>query len=707
MIRLPVRLNTLSVKLVTATALFMLLLLVTVASAVGLGLRQLQTDAVELSAGALSHQGEAHLAEMVTLEATRSDDMFNRAADLTRTAAEFLSIAHARGLHTEDAPDLQLHPGQDLRFDANPNRITDLVIPTYTPLDAAQHSRLRESALLDTILPALYAQFPGAVAIYYQEASMAFRYYPAIGIADYLTGTPGLAPDRRHYMSEQAPAGPINNPSRATVWDAPYVDNAGQGLMVTVNTPVYFGDDYAGIVSMDISLAALVDRLQAMQPTAHSFAFLVDGRSALVAASPAAIGALVGGESKQETQLDAILGVSVADNADLAPVLPSMERGESGDADLVLGGQAMRLSYAPLPTLGWTLAVAAPAAELTASARAVADQTETNAARILRTSIALIALFFLTALAAVFLTNRALTRPVTDLMRGAEAVASGDLDITLTHTSRDELGRLALSFNHMTGALRASRQSLEAQNQALRMEMSERAQAEHALRTVEERNRLALERNVDERTRELTTLLHLSHRLATTFDLDSLLAVVLDALADVIQHNAVAIFLLDEDDLVLAKYSGPATPDQLVERWPTTAARHIHPVLYERKPLIINDVRAETEDAIRYSAFVGSRVGATPDYVGAWMAVPLVIKDEVIGMLSFDAAMPNTFNPRDADLALAFANQPPSPSKMLACTADPNMPLSSKKGSAWRANCTIRCRRRSTASPSAQGQRAH
>ncbi len=657
MIHVPNRFNRLSLKLVTATAFFMLLLLVTVATAVDLGLRQLQIDTVQLSADALSTQGKAYLQELVNLQAARSDDTFSRAVDLTRTAAAFLAAAHARGLRAEDTLDLQLHPGQDLRFDANPNRITDLVLPVYTPIDAAQRGRLLESALLDTLFPALYDQFPGAVAMYYQEASMAFRYYPAMGIADNLSGTPGLDPVNRNYMTEQAPAAPVNNPDRATVWTSPYVDNAGQGLMVTVNTPVYFGTDYAGIMSMDISLAALVDRLATMEPTSHSFAFLVDGQNALVAASPAGIGALVGSEPAEETQLDAILGVSLVDNPYLAPVLPSMMSGQIGDADFTFGGRAFRLSYAPLPTLGWTLAVAAPVDELTAPVQVVAAQMAKNAVRILRTLIGLIALFFLVALAAVFLTNRVLIRPVTSLMQGAEAIAAGDLDVTLPQTSGDELGRLALSFNHMTGALRESRKSLEAQNSALRLEMSERTAAEQALRTVEERNRHILERRVEERTRELTTLLQLSHRLTATFDIDSLLDVVLDALVDIIEHSAVAIFLLDGDDLVLSKYRGPATPEQLVPTWPVAEARHTHAVIYQKRPLIIDDVRAENEDAARYRAFVDSRVGATPDYVGTWMAVPLATKDEVIGILSFDAAAPGAYSQREADLALAFANQ--------------------------------------------------
>ena len=130
------RFDKLSAKLVLAVAVFMLLLLVTVISAVDLGLNRLQTDATQLSAGVLTQQGRVDLQERANLEAALNNDHFARAAALTRIAADYLAAAAAHGDQTTwDAGQFQTYPQGGLLFDANPQRVTDVVVPPYTPLD--------------------------------------------------------------------------------------------------------------------------------------------------------------------------------------------------------------------------------------------------------------------------------------------------------------------------------------------------------------------------------------------------------------------------------------------------------------------------------------------------------------------------------------------------------------------------------------------
>jgi two-component system NtrC family sensor kinase len=65
-------------------------------------------------------------------------------------------------------------------------------------------------------------------------------------------------------------------------------------------------------------------------------------------------------------------------------------------------------------------------------------------------------------------------RPVRELERGAERVASGDLDAVIRADSHDELGDLAHAFNLMTGDLRRSRQELTAWSQQLEDKVAEK-----------------------------------------------------------------------------------------------------------------------------------------------------------------------------------------------------------------------------------------
>ncbi len=82
-----------------------------------------------------------------------------------------------------------------------------------------------------------------------------------------------------------------------------------------------------------------------------------------------------------------------------------------------------------------------------------------------------------------FLFARGMLRPVRDLVQGTREIGSGNLDYRIKIKSRDEIGNLADAFNKMARDLKkttASRNQLAA-------EISERRQAERALRESEEK----------------------------------------------------------------------------------------------------------------------------------------------------------------------------------------------------------------------------
>jgi two-component system sensor histidine kinase AtoS len=80
-----------------------------------------------------------------------------------------------------------------------------------------------------------------------------------------------------------------------------------------------------------------------------------------------------------------------------------------------------------------------------------------------RRELALVAaaVLVLGALAAA-LTARRIARPVRQLADGAAAIARGELDQKIEPATSDEIGRLALAFNHMAEQLAAERRALEA-----------------------------------------------------------------------------------------------------------------------------------------------------------------------------------------------------------------------------------------------------
>ena len=76
----------------------------------------------------------------------------------------------------------------------------------------------------------------------------------------------------------------------------------------------------------------------------------------------------------------------------------------------------------------------------------------------------------------VFLQWR-VVRPVSDLLRGTERVAQGDLAYEIPVRAEDEIGSLTISFNEMTGALQKAKLELDSLVETLEEQVEERTKA--------------------------------------------------------------------------------------------------------------------------------------------------------------------------------------------------------------------------------------
>jgi PAS domain S-box-containing protein len=167
-----------------------------------------------------------------------------------------------------------------------------------------------------------------------------------------------------------------------------------------------------------------------------------------------------------------------------------------------------------------------------------------------------------------------------------------------------------------------------------------------------------LERRVAERTRELSTLLHISQTVASTLELQPLLNVILDQLIAVTQCSGASIILLDDDELEIVEAKGVVGGEPVRHlRFPVQAFGPFWQKLAAHKPLIIPDVRADVPEANLFRVATGSLLATTLAYVRCWMGIPLILRDEVIGVLSITSAEPGAFSQAQAELTLTIANQ--------------------------------------------------
>lgn len=167
-----------------------------------------------------------------------------------------------------------------------------------------------------------------------------------------------------------------------------------------------------------------------------------------------------------------------------------------------------------------------------------------------------------------------------------------------------------------------------------------------------------------EQTEQLTALLGVSQSITSTIELEPLLQVILDQIAPLVDSDRSAFMVLDDGDLVMRAISiAPGTPnaDQysrlLGVRYPTTGTQYIE-TMRSRQPMIVTDVLADEPGSVAYRQFIGEDVIAN-ELLGmrAWMGIPLVLQDRVIGMLALSNSQPGYFGEAHAQLASAIANQ--------------------------------------------------
>jgi len=225
-----------------------------------------------------------------------------------------------------------------------------------------------------------------------------------------------------------------------TEWTEPYYgDNGANTLMATCSTPFYeiAGGTrrLKGIVASDVSLDWLTEMVASIKVLKTGYAFLLSRN-----------GTIVTHPSKEMIMNETIFSLAEARNDQgLRALGRKMIRGGSDFIPYTdINGRKSWLYYAPIPSVGWTLAVVFPEAELLAQVKKL---SLTDAAMGL-TGILLL------AIAVVFIA-RSITTPLQALAGATTAIARGDFEVELPAVrSNDEVGTLTKAFQVMKSSLK-------------------------------------------------------------------------------------------------------------------------------------------------------------------------------------------------------------------------------------------------------------
>ncbi|MDQ1485805.1 MAG: hypothetical protein QOJ62_1498 [Actinomycetota bacterium] len=233
-----------------------------------------------------------------------------------------------------------------------------------------------------------------------------------------------------------------------------------------------------------------------------------------------------------------------------------------------------------------------------------------------RLTAILIGVMLITVLAGLFigrLLARLISRPVVELSEAAGRVASGDLAIAIPVRSKDEVGRLAGAFNHMTSELQTYIGQLE-------------------------RSRDELRQNLD----------RLGATLTHTHDLGGILAVVLDTAIGSVQATGGTIMFLDADaNLTVKVRRGPAA-----DAMPLAAKIPLGTGITGKVASTGEPVRGVVGDG------PGLRRAASEPAATTVIAVPLRQSGRIVGVLNlYDKEGDRPFSAHDLETILTFASQ--------------------------------------------------
>jgi GAF domain-containing protein/nitrogen-specific signal transduction histidine kinase len=151
-----------------------------------------------------------------------------------------------------------------------------------------------------------------------------------------------------------------------------------------------------------------------------------------------------------------------------------------------------------------------------------------------------------------------------------------------------------------------------------------------------------------ERRHLADTLREVAEALSATLNLKEVLEIILDRLGQVVGYDSATIQLLTENYMEIIAARGHENPERVLGlTFPLDEDHPNQEVILSRRPYIVADV------SDRYEVF---RMAAHRR-IRSWMGIPLLFRDQSVGMITLDKLTSNFYDENAGRLALIFANQ--------------------------------------------------
>lgn len=214
--------------------------------------------------------------------------------------------------------------------------------------------------------------------------------------------------------------------SGKATWMDPYLNQNINVQMISYVIPLYVNNETIGVVGMDIDLNVITESVRGMRVYDSGNAFLTSKQGDVVYHDNLAAGTSMAGADKS-----------------LETVVREMENETSGSSlfEYDWKGQDKRMAFRSLSN-GMRLAITAPVEEI--------DEEKNQL--IFQSTFAGLLIAAISVILTILMTRR-LIKPLKELNAAAQKIAGGDLSISLTTQTKDEVGTLAESFQQTVNHL--------------------------------------------------------------------------------------------------------------------------------------------------------------------------------------------------------------------------------------------------------------
>ncbi len=329
-----------------------------------------------------------------------------------------------------------------------PTELPNILLQNFIKPDAAMKKRVEALHQLDLIGPQLLASDSNAVALYFIGDRGESFYYPNIDLGNIVP--PDFDPRSPDFYTVGMPQ---NDPDRTVVWTPVYDDPAGTGLTITASHPVYLGDTFQGVASVDLSLNAIAKSIESYSPIESSYAFLIDKDGRAVALPSQGYTDLLDRSPKKDEFGADLSKVS----GQFATVLADMRAGRDGFTNANANHESLYVAYAPLKDTPFSLGIVARKDVLLKAVADLRAQVKNSTGSVLYLQIlpfAGIILLFIWALGLFYI--RRITDPIVALTVRAHEITQGSFtgsEIKVQSSPSNEVGKLSAAFNTMTHEL--------------------------------------------------------------------------------------------------------------------------------------------------------------------------------------------------------------------------------------------------------------